>query len=84
MSVPSLEFEPIKHNMGVYLCRARVPGGWIVMASDDVITQSENHREQTGLGFRTSITFIPDINWSWGMSVESMELEHLLNRKRSS
>jgi len=63
-----LEWEQIEHNHGNQITRAKVFGGWLVMLTDEVQTLTNDgygfsHSE--GYEWRTSITFIPDINHEW-------------------
>jgi len=47
--------------------RLRVPGGWIVRYSDDIIhDQSDLGRGfQSGWDWRSSLVFVSDWNWEW-------------------
>lgn len=54
------KFEQIDN----YHQRAKVPGGWLVKAYEDVM---HNHEQgnQNGLDWRVSMTFVPDPEHSW-------------------
>jgi hypothetical protein len=72
-----LKWEEIKHNRGFYLNRAKVFGGWLVSAIDDVFTtrstnttvwvssEESTHSGSFGSEWRTSITFVPDPAHEW-------------------
>ena len=67
-----LEFESIETpRFGMYIARAKVPGGWLVTCTQDVNTQLPE-RGITGQGYewRTSITFVPDPNHEWKEDTE--------------
>lgn len=64
-----LEWERIDDSTSAGVYRAKVFGGWLIMATDDVITpvntgysMPEYHQ---GYEWRTSITFVPDLKHEW-------------------
>ena len=50
---------------GGYLHRINVPGGWLVIFSNDKLTLDEQGNTKPGLEYRSSITFYPDPNREW-------------------
>lgn len=63
-----MEWEDISNTpTSTYLRRAKVPGGWLVTATEDVIhDQGEYGRGMVGgWDWRTSICFVPDPNHEW-------------------
>lgn len=67
--IMKLKWEGIEHDHGNQLSRAKVPGGWLVMSTDDVVTQVYEGYDipsnEYGYEWRTSITFVPDENHNW-------------------
>lgn len=47
------------------LVRTRVPWGWLVMNTDDVVHDTPHNGMQSGWDFRTSLTFIFDPFHRW-------------------
>ena len=61
-----LEFESVKCNIGTYIHRAKVPGGWLVACMNDVQTfQPSMQRNDDGYEWRPALTFVPDPTHSW-------------------
>ena len=62
-----MEWEDIPQDRSFDLCRAKVPGGWLVAATEDVIhNQYEYGRGMVGgWDWRVSLTFVPDPNHEW-------------------
>jgi hypothetical protein len=60
-----LKWEEIKQDRAFYLYKAKVPGGWLVACTDDVLDQSEQLFHQSGWEWRTSITYVPDPLGVW-------------------
>lgn len=58
-----IEWEEIKQNHALFLYRAKIFGGWLVRTTDDVISNTENMTQ--GYEWRSSITFVPDLNHDW-------------------
>lgn len=56
-----MEWERIIDNHGSYLYRTSILGGWLVKVVDDVFLNGV----LTQYEFRSSITFVPDINHDW-------------------
>lgn len=50
-----------------YHLRAKVIGGWIVKAYEDVMHQDPNEEDQwdSGYDYRVAICFVPDQNHEW-------------------
>jgi len=59
-----LVFEPIKHDLADSMFRTRVPWGWLVVVSADVV-HDQNGSWQSGWDWRTSITFMFDPFHRW-------------------
>lgn len=64
----ALNFEDVPTNLGSYLRRARVPGGWLVVLIDNVRTLYDG-RFSYGEEYRSSIAFVQDPEWTWDLSV---------------
>lgn len=65
-----LNWEEIKHENDFHLIRARVFGGWLVIAECDTLTgiQRGSYIEQEkGHQFRQTMTFVPDPNHEWNI-----------------
>ena len=62
-----MEWEEISQNLSFFLRRAKVPGGWLVVATEDVIhDQSAYGRGMVGgWDWRVALTFVPDPNHEW-------------------
>jgi len=64
-----LEWEEVPHNHGGYMTRVSIPGGWLVRYTEDVrspvFTGYEAPEYIQGYEWRTSITFVPDVNHEW-------------------
>jgi hypothetical protein len=65
-----IKWEQIQQDHGDYLYRAKVPGGWLVKNTNDVLTtrsDPNDHRYpyEENLEYRSSICFIPDPNNEW-------------------
>ena len=45
--------------------RLKVPKGWIVRYSDDVIHKHSTQGRVSGWDWRSSIAFVPDYGWHW-------------------
>lgn len=64
-----LQWEDISHDNGFHLRRGRVFGGWLVSAISDVQTSCDEGYDKPinreGIEWRTSITFVPDMNKEW-------------------
>jgi len=58
-----LQWEDISQDRSFYLYKAKVPGGWLVACSDDVIEPERNF--ESGWQWRTSITYVPDPLGAW-------------------
>lgn len=58
-----LNWEEIDSDRGS-LYRARVMGGWLVMAENDVVHHTDNGFEN-GWDWRNSVTFVPDPIGLW-------------------
>ena len=50
---------------GGYLHRINVPGGWLVLFTNDVMTLSEQGESKDSIEWRTSMTFYPDPEHKW-------------------
>lgn len=62
-----VEWEEIEQgSYSGYLYRAKVFGGWLVRACDDVVHDKSDvgHGMDSGWDYRNSITFIPDPGWT--------------------
>lgn len=59
-----IEFETLESNISATIQRAKVPGGWLVLAVDDVLSQMAQGNI-TGFEWRSNITFVPDPTYSW-------------------
>lgn len=57
------EFE----NIDAYHQRAKVHGGWLVKAVEDVYHDQGNYGNgmQNGWDWRVAMTFVPDANHEW-------------------
>ena len=63
-----LEWEEIKQNNAGYLSRAKVIGGWLVKYTDNVLKDLNSEcTMQDGYEWRSSITFVPDVNYEWSV-----------------
>jgi hypothetical protein len=64
-----LEWEQVEHNHGNAIHRAKVFGGWLIMSTDEVQTQVYEGYDipsiREGYEWKTSITFMADINHQW-------------------
>jgi hypothetical protein len=64
-----LNWEEIEHNHSFNLIRVRIPGGWLVSATEDVRSPMDTGYNKPeyykGYEWRTSITFVPDPNHEW-------------------
>lgn len=64
----TLEWEQIKSNLSSYIYRSKIQGGWLVMCTEDVLTTMDEYQpNQIGYQWRSSITFVPDINHTWSI-----------------
>jgi hypothetical protein len=64
-----LKWEDIKHGMGFSMRRTKIFGGWLVTTIDEVRSPFDTGYTQPeykeGYEWRTSITFVPDLNHEW-------------------
>lgn len=64
-----LDWENIENNQGEYINRAKIFGGWLVTVTNNVMTQVYKGytipENEDGYEWRTSITFVPDLNHEW-------------------
>ena len=56
-----------------YHRRAKVFGGWIVKASEDVTHNTTNNGMQSGWDWRIAMVFVPDPNYEWKLEEEIKE-----------
>ena len=57
-----------------YHQRAKVHGGWLVKAFEDVAHMEDGYRPSiTGFDFRIAMAFVPDPDHSW--TIEILEVE---------
>ena len=63
MSNIQIKWETLTTDIAVTIQRAQVPGGWLVISVDEVITP--NTLNDTGYEWRSSICFMPDPNHEW-------------------
>lgn len=68
-----IEWEPIEHSHGCYLSRASVPGGWLVLCTENVfhgelLPHALKGDELYNRDWRSSITFVPDPDHRWASS----------------
>lgn len=57
-------FEELEQSHGGYLCRAKVPGGWLVrLESPQTVVLQDEIKE--GWDFSASMVFVPDPNYTW-------------------
>ena len=68
--VVKLEFE----NIDSHHQRARVPGGWLVKAYEEV-THATDHGNYQGWDLRIAMTFVPDPNHEWTIDEETTDAE---------
>ena len=61
----ALDFKKIPSNLGTTLWRAEIPGGWLMMACDDVVHVTEQQGMQSGYDYRSSLTFVSDPEHLW-------------------
>lgn len=61
----ALQHIPMTGFAGGYLHRINVPGGWLVIFSNDKLTLDEQGETMAGCEYRSSITFYPDPNHEW-------------------
>jgi hypothetical protein len=64
----SIEWEEIPQDLSCYLRRAKVPGGWLVIATEDVVHNTEYLGMIGGWDWRTSICFVPDSGHEWKLT----------------
>jgi hypothetical protein len=50
---------------GGYLHRINVPGGWLVIFTNDVMSLDEQGMKFPGIEYRSGVTFYPDPNHEW-------------------
>lgn len=63
-----IHWEEIKHENDFLLIRAKVIGGWLVIAECAALTSIENFgemRQEPGHQFRQSMVFVPDPSHVW-------------------
>jgi len=48
-----------------YLQRAKIPGGWLVKAYEDVVHDREHAGMVPGWDFRIALCFVPDPDYAW-------------------
>ena len=48
-----------------YHQRAKVPGGWLVKAHENVIHFTEDRGMESGWDYRISMCFVPDSEYQW-------------------
>lgn len=64
-----LKWEEIDHDLGFYVRRTKVFGGWLVTTTSDVYTVRNDGSggiyNEAGYEWRTSITFVPDPKHEW-------------------
>ena len=68
----SLTWEDIPNdNTSTYLRRTRIPGGWLVQATEDVIHDHSAYGRGMvgGWDWRVSLCFVPDPNHEWNLEV---------------
>ena len=65
MEESKLVFEAVKHDLADAMWRTRVPWGWLVMMSAEVMHQFPDGRFDSGWDWRTSITFMFDPFHRW-------------------
>ncbi len=53
-------------NIDNYHQRAKIPGGWLVKANEDVWEYMEGRGYETGQNLRVAICFVPDPDHEWG------------------
>lgn len=58
-----LEWEQVTDDGTTW--RLRVPGGWVVRYSDDVIHDHPVQGMIGGWDWRSSLTYVPDWSWEW-------------------
>lgn len=62
-------WEKLSHDNGNTMYRSKVPGGWLVIAMDDVISPVNRGYPQpeyeVGYEWRHSVAFVPDPTHSW-------------------
>lgn len=66
---PKLYWEDVESSpaLSSYIRRAKVPNGWLVMVTEDVIQDQSAYGRGlvTGWDWRTSICFVPDSIGEW-------------------
>lgn len=63
-----IEWEKMDSPHGHTMFRASIPGGWLVIVSNEVSTmipQSDSFINEQGFEWRESITFVPDPMHVW-------------------
>jgi len=55
------EFE----NIDDFHDRAKVPGGWLVKAYEDVVHDTDSSGKVGGWDWRVAMAFVPDPDHSW-------------------
>lgn len=63
-----LEWESIDN----YHLRAKVFGGWLVKAMEDVIHNTDQQGMRSGWDFRVAMCFVPDPEYKWEVETEDM------------
>lgn len=64
-------WEDVPQDNGFYLRRTPIFGGWLVQAISDVISRNaDGERRWENDEWRTSITFVPDPQHQWDLSVK--------------
>ena len=45
--------------------RAKIPGGWLIKAFEDVFHEASYNGLQSGWDWRVAMCFVPDPNYEW-------------------
>lgn len=69
-----MKWESVHQDHAQNIYRAAIIGGWLVMSVDDVrspiYTGYPQPEYKDGYEWRSSITFVPDINHEWDLNKE--------------
>lgn len=61
-----LDFKEMEANVSTHIMRAEVPGGWLVLSSEEVwTTDPDHHLHGNGFEWRSGACFVPDPNHTW-------------------
>ena len=67
-----MKWEKIETEIATGIYRASVFGGWLILATDDVMTPTNQGYAQpvyeSGHEWRTALTFVPDANHEWKLT----------------